>query len=252
MELINSIVIYGSGLAAFLSVAGLLYIKLPMFYRRRTNLKVCFGVFERKPNEDYYSTGTPTTEKMESLFPDIDGASKSLSSLEQDVDNIMSILDTVSAIAEQTNLLALNTAVEAARSAEKGRGFAGVANEVRLLAQRTTQSTEELSTSVNLIRKHVTELNYSIEKTCAIGKKTEQNLYNASKSLSEISASFSEISEMNNLIKQAAKEQSYISPEISGAIQSITEQTESMKNLTDETNSSLFNVFLDHNETAKI
>lgn len=107
-----------------------------------------------------------TMESLHQLENELHSSNESMVILSQESKNIVGILDTIKAIAEQTNLLALNAAIEAARAGEQGRGFAVVADEVRTLAGRTAQSTEEIDKLVSRLQQQtdvaVDKMNHSM------------------------------------------------------------------------------------------
>ena len=90
-------------------------------------------------------------KNVSNLSASISNANDVISSLAKESRNIIAVLDVIRGIAEQTNLLALNAAIEAARAGEQGRGFAVVADEVRTLASRTQQSTENINEMLHCI-----------------------------------------------------------------------------------------------------
>ncbi len=167
-----------------------------------------------------------TVDAINALAGEINEASDVIQRLEEDSQSIGTVLDVIRGIAEQTNLLALNAAIEAARAGEQGRGFAVVADEVRTLASRTQQSTEEINDMIGRLQADAHEAVKAIEdskKQAEVGVTSAQT---AGSSLDTITSSITNINDMNMQIASAADEQSSVAEEINKNIISINDVAE--------------------------
>lgn len=168
------------------------------------------------------------------LVTEVEKASSVINNLQTNVGDIVSVLEVIRGIAEQTNLLALNAAIEAARAGEQGRGFAVVADEVRTLASRTQDSTEEIQKMIEKLKQGSEEAVNVMESSKAVGEKTLEQSITAGDSLNEITTAVSSITGMNTEINNAAQEQSQIVELIKASISRISEEA----NATAESSSS--------------
>lgn len=144
---------------------------------------------------------------VKGLASDIDASSSVINQLNTEVANIVSVLSVIRDIAEQTNLLALNAAIEAARAGEQGRGFAVVADEVRTLASRTQNSTNEIQTMIDSLKKGADDAVSSMNRSKEGGESTVNYAQAAGQALDRISSAIDELNAMNEQIATAAEEQ---------------------------------------------
>jgi len=148
------------------------------------------------------------------LAGQVNDAMDIISELNHHGQEINSIVNTISDIAEQTNLLALNAAIEAARAGEQGRGFAVVADEVRVLSQRTHKSTEEITAMISTLQSTTKQAVNVMDECHQLAQTSVADAKNASDSFEEISGAISNISDMSTQIATAAEEQTSVTDEI--------------------------------------
>ncbi len=158
---------------------------------------------------------------IQSLAGVMDYASQVIERLAADSQDIGSVLDVIKGIAEQTNLLALNAAIEAARAGEQGRGFAVVADEVRTLASRTQESTDEIQQTIEKLQSHAREAVAAMQAGSERASGSLGQVEQGNASLNRIVTSVSTITDMINQIASATDEQSMVSEEINRSIVAI-------------------------------
>lgn len=172
-----------------------------------------------------------TVSSVTQLGSQLQASSEALKTLEQSNQNITEILNVIRGIAEQTNLLALNAAIEAARAGEQGRGFAVVADEVRALAKRTQEATEEINQLVDDVRTSTQSVSENMAASRGLSQSTVEKTQDAQEAFKIISTEVERIMGMNLQIAAASEEQHAVSEDISKNIVDIKQASNSVSEI---------------------
>ncbi|OPX55054.1 methyl-accepting chemotaxis sensory transducer with Cache sensor [Oceanospirillum multiglobuliferum] len=162
-------------------------------------------------------------KSLNQLVTTVQHSSQVIHDLEKRSESIGSVLSVIREVSEQTNLLALNAAIEAARAGEQGRGFAVVADEVRTLAQRTHQSTEEIHTIISALQRNAAQAVQEMGHCLKQADQTVSITNEASTALSVIRDAVNQIHSMNLQIASAAEQQTVAANEVSSNISNMVD-----------------------------
>ena len=171
-----------------------------------------------------------TVANINDLSTILNASQESISSLNHHVEEIGSAVTIIQGIAEQTNLLALNAAIEAARAGEQGRGFAVVADEVRALASRTHQSTEDITNVVSSIQTQMSKVIVNMEQCNKQGKSTLDASTELDSSLSNIISDMNSIQANSERIAAAIEEQGVVVNQVADSITELNTISENNMN----------------------
>ncbi|GLS25094.1 methyl-accepting chemotaxis protein [Marinibactrum halimedae] len=188
----------------------------------------------KSSSESVQGVITATSQSMNELNKALTTASEQMTQLETESAGITSILEAILGIADQTNLLALNAAIEAARAGEHGRGFSVVADEVRALSRRTTDSTEEISVQLDKLRKVIHGIVKNMDNSLKHSDKTAQHASSAMQAFEEISGAIDNISHVSDQITVSVRQQQQITESIHGNINNTHDSSTKLVNVAEE------------------
>jgi methyl-accepting chemotaxis protein len=176
-----------------------------------------------------------TATEMGFIAKSVTQASQVIQNLGEESQQISSVVQVIKEVADQTNLLALNAAIEAARAGEQGRGFAVVADEVRKLAERTAQSTGDISGMIGKIQVSAKEAVDEMERVVQQVSEGQSLAKQANERISAIHGESRKVSDAVTEISNALKEQSQASQDIAKNVESIAQMTDENNAAAEET-----------------
>lgn len=189
-------------------------------------------------SQDVTSSGQAiekSSSQINTLSSDMQNVVQLISELEAESGNIVSVLDVIGGIAEQTNLLALNAAIEAARAGEAGRGFAVVADEVRTLASKTQQSTQDIQEMIDRLQNGVNNAVQAMQRANDQVSNTVDSAGKASEALTKIVGAITDINDMSTSIAASTEEQSSVIQGMTSTIDDVNMHSTELSQLADQT-----------------
>lgn len=174
------------------------------------------------------------TKTIHSLADEVERAATAIQKLEADTESIGAILEVIRGIADQTNLLALNAAIEAARAGEQGRGFAVVADEVRTLAQRTQEATQEINDMIARLQDGSKNAVGVMAEGRKQAERSVEQALKAGESLQAITGAIASISSMNEQIAAAVEQQTAAADAINRTLHSMGDASSGKANASQE------------------
>lgn len=171
---------------------------------------------------------------IEQLSTQVDSVGQVIDELASHTDAIGSVLEVIRGVSEQTNLLALNAAIEAARAGEQGRGFAVVADEVRSLAQRTGESTDEIQKTIDRLQQEANRAVALMKDSREQAQQGVESVVEAEQSLSSITAGITDLRDINSQVATATEEQAQVAHVISENLKQIQGETQDNLQVSDQ------------------
>ncbi|MGH8415735.1 MAG: methyl-accepting chemotaxis protein [Pseudomonas sp.] len=173
--------------------------------------------------------------QIERLAMEVTNSTDAVGQLKLESDKIGGVLDVIKSVSQQTNLLALNAAIEAARAGEAGRGFAVVADEVRSLALRTQESTEEIELLISALQSGTQQVVSTLDSSRTLTDRSVELSRRAGAALEHITRTVSTIQTMNQQIATAGEEQSVVAEQINRSVSTVRDVSEQTAAASEET-----------------